>query len=1444
MKPVLPYIKIPFTFWLFLNTFSLLFSQNAATSSTYRKGWTTKPFERKAFIENKGQFTATLPPDKTNYSYAIDNGTRALFYPNEVLFYFSKPLLKKEKMEKEEDDPEKEREREQNLQKREKQFISMKWLNANPDAVIEVSDEQTIDYEYVISKNAPKNYTAHCKGYGRLRIKNLYTGIDVEYFFSEKEGYKYNLYISPNADVSQIQQQYEGMNGIKLSEGNIIIKTILGDIIDHAPLSYVTGNINQKITSSFTLRKNTVSFNIESNTNQAITIDPWVTTPGMVKSPVDNGVDQYGNIYITSPDYILEKYSSTGTLISSTDVMGGVASYYGDMLTDSRGYCFFNTVGFHARGDATAVDSAGNFLWDSFGIMECWRFVLNECTSQVLSLTGYRHSATGFAKINTETGALTGYTQSGSCCQDPHCGAIDYNGDVYCVVSEGGNTQIYKWTPANTIAATYPAVGSWGYGTGYVGDGFFSQGYNGMTILGNNLYIFDGSTLFKVNKTNGSIVSQVTVPGGVNKQNGGIYITSCGNVFVGSGTGVYMYDINFNQIDFKATNGRVFDLAFNTFNQSITACGSGHVTELAFTIPPCAFSNQPYIMPSYDSLPNGYIILNLTGGVPDYTYNWLYNGIPFIQTTDSIGGLLPGTYKCIYTDNKCPTPNIDSVELLVISVSIDPDFSFDNVCSPLPVQFTDSSTITSGSIVSWFWKFGDGNTSAQQNPSHTFSNDGTYNVNLIVTSSDGFKDSISKIITVYPKPIADFTFTNKCDGAAIPVNSTSTINTPDVISGWNWSFGDGTTGTGNTTSHLYATPGNYTTTLIVNSNNSCADTSIQQVAVFNNPVASFTYNDVCLGDSMYFINTSTVNPPAAMAGYLWNYGNGGTTTVQNPVYKYAMHGAYNAILVTTTTDGCSDAVAFTVKVFDPPVSSFSVNNVCLFDSAVFNNSSNNPSMGTIASWQWNFGDGSPTNSINLNPHHLYNTTGNYQITLITRSSNLACADTTTDSITVFPMPVANYGFTDVCLNETMDFGDSSAVTSGNIIDWNWNFGDNSPTDTNQHPNHIYLNYGTYTTTLITTTNNGCKDTSAKNVIVHPLPTAQFSTVNVCNGSSTPFTDLSTIPSTDVIQSWQWDFGDSSSYNTNQNCSHVYAGPGPYQVELLIISQFGCRDSIPHPAIVNPNPIVNFKGIDSIGCEPLCVNFQDLATITSGNNTAWLWDFGDNGSTSSSENPVHCYNNDSVHSPLSFNITLTVTSDNGCTSTVAKTNYITVYPEPSAAFTVQPVSASIIDPVITLLNSSTGANFWYWNFGDGSAPLITGIDSSSVSAPVPHTYTDTGTYTITLITTTQYGCIDTAYQLAIIEPSFLFYIPDAFSPNGDGVNDIFTGKGIFVKEFEMMIFDRWGNLTFFSDDYNKPWDGKANYGTETAQQDIYIYSINITDFVRKKHHYKGTVTLVR
>lgn len=719
---------------------------------------------------------------------------------------------------------------------------------------------------------------------------------------------------------------------------------------------------------------------------------------------------------------------------------------------------------------------------------------------------------------------------------------------------------------------------------------------------------------------------------------------------------------------------------------------------------------------------------------------------------------------------------------------------------------------------------------------------GTY-IYSLVSLQDGSSSACAQTqsgnatVTVHPSPMATFSSTSVCKGNVTQFSDNS-ITVSGTISTWSWDFADGSIlNSSPNPSYTYANPGIYNVTLIAGNSFGCIDTITKPVQVYFLPTPNFTHSDVCFGDTMHFSNSSSVDPSTSITGYLWVFADGSSSNnLQNPVHYYSSAGSYFVTLVTTTAEGCAAVANIPVKVYDPPTSAFTFNNTCLTTQAMFTNTSLNPTMGTIASWSWDFGDGTPLNTAVWSPDHLYAAPGNYIITLITSSSNLGCADTLQSAITVYPMPLANFRATPVCLHQMMHFNDSSTVVSGNVNAWSWNFGDGSPADTLRIPAHIYTNSGTYPVSLVAITGKGCKDTVSKSAVVHPLPDVHFSAVNVCKGAVTQFNDLTTIPITDTLQSWIWNFADNSPYNTNQNTSHLYAIAGSYHVQLVSVSKFGCSDSLTKIVVINPNPDVNFVATNTVGCEPLCVYFRDSSSIATGNNTHWAWNLGDGSIVSNLPSFEHCYKNDSLYSPIFINISLTVISDSGCVGFISKNNYVTIYPKPVAGFTTQPHTTTIVNPVITFTDLSIGADFWHWNFGDH--------DTISKFNPAPHTYADTSTYKITLTTSTLYGCVDTAYATITIEPDFVFYIPNAFTPNDDGMNDTFGGKGIFIKAFEMEIYDRWGNLVFYSDDFNNPWDGRVNHGTEIAQMDVYVYIIKVTDFTGLEHKYKGKVTLVK
>ncbi|MBN8702818.1 MAG: gliding motility-associated C-terminal domain-containing protein [Bacteroidetes bacterium] len=273
----------------------------------------------------------------------------------------------------------------------------------------------------------------------------------------------------------------------------------------------------------------------------------------------------------------------------------------------------------------------------------------------------------------------------------------------------------------------------------------------------------------------------------------------------------------------------------------------------------------------------------------------------------------------------------------------------------------------------------------------------------------------------------------------------------------------------------------------------------------------------------------------------------------------------------------------------------------------------------------------------------------------------------------------------------------------------------------------------------------------------------------------------------------------------------------------------------------PNPVVNFNADVTSGCPLHCVNFTDFTVIAGDGSsiTTWNWDFGD-GSVETIPNPNHCYTQSGF-----YDVALTATSNNGCSATSTVNQMIEVFPKPTAEFGASPNPATILNSLVGFTNqSSSDVNYWAYYFGDGDS-LVPSIPN------VQHTYPteQTSTYTASLIVQNSYGCYDTVAHDIIIGPDFIFYIPNSFSPNGDGINDFFNGLAIGCNEYQLWIYDRWGVQIYTtgkvaSSDVATPWNGKANGGSDLAQIDVYIWKVQITDVFGKKHNYNGHVSLIR
>jgi len=1407
-----------FKFFLISLSILLLTSTPLFPQNKNIKSWTVKPFERKAFIENKGQFENYLPPDKKTFKYSIDKGYQVFFYTNEICYRFTKPVKAKETVFDKFKSEEKQEAKDHELTT-ETQLVTVKWLNANPNATIEVEDKRSTYYSYVINNKNEKPVTVMCDGYSKLIYKNLYNGIDVEYIFHPDNGIEYNLLVHPGADVSQVKMQYSGANKNVEKDENINISTFIGDIIDHAPATFYA-DTKEKIRSSFNLTNNIVSFNLSTySKDREVIIDPWTVIPGFTPSKAfDNGVDNSGNILIyggSASNFTVEKYASTGGApIWSMANTGIDEMYYGDMLVEGNGN-FYLCEGYVGAGAHTYKYSpTSSLLWQSTSnanYREHWRLALNCITNKVIVAGGGTTSPTlNIAEIDVTTGTLLNAKSVYSGSQSDVAGlCVDELGKSYLKHS---NPNIITFTDnANNFVANIND----GYSLYEVGNTMMgANGFNFMALGGTTfLFTSDGATIKKWDRNTYALLASATIPGGVAKQGSGILADKCNNLFVGASNGVYRYDFDLVQKEFHSTSAAVYDIAY-AINSDIVASGLGFLTPLAFGRQSCISDTLLINSTNPCNSSINTVTVRPNQGTPPFTFLWDDGN------TDSTRTNLPvGVHIVTVRDGSCvPSFHTDSV---IVNNSSIRTLKINPLCNTsadgqLIITLLKNQTITSAIWTPVV-------TNSQPNDSTIKASgllSGTYHCHL--TSSSGCTFDTSLTLTSPPQLLDSIKGRpTKC---------------PGDLNGSAIAFGYG--GTGSSTYSWNTIPIQTTQTatglsagkhiVTVADSNSCI--KIDSILIGSNPspTAAFTSQPVCFGDTSHITNTSTITSGGFTSFWLLGC-NGLSATTTNIKYLYPICNKYLPTLIVTSDSGCVATRTDTVFVNCLPTAAFTVNNVCTYKVAAFNNASLGAS-----SYSWDFDYNTGIDNTTQSPTHLY-APGNYNIELIAASIS-GCLDTVIHGVTIYPKPIADFTGNNVCLGDSTIFGGSSTIISDTISNWVWNYGDNSPLGFTQNPVHLFASAGSQNVSLVITTNNGCKDTSSQSVVVHPLPTAQFSAENVCDGSSVSFIDHSFIPATDSLYSWSWNFGDGSPVDANQNTSHLYAAAGSDVIKLLVKSNFGCLDSISKTIIINPNPIVNLSANDTAGCQPLCVIFQNSSTILTGSNIKLVWNVGEGSLVTNSQNFNHCYTNNSIYSPDFFNVTLTVTSDSGCVSTKTKNNYITAFPSPVADFSVQPQTTTFTDPVVTCKDLSQGPSLWNWNFGD--------FQTDSILNPSPHTYADTGNYVITLLVTNQYGCVDSTFKNVTIEPDFHFYIPNAFSPNGDGINDSFSGKGVFIKKYEMMIFDRWGDMIFFTDDIDKPWDGKANQGSGVAQQDVYIYSIKVTDNKRKEHNYKGIVTLVR
>ncbi len=790
---------------------------------------------------------------------------------------------------------------------------------------------------------------------------------------------------------------------------------------------------------------------------------------------------------------------------------------------------------------------------------------------------------------------------------------------------------------------------------------------------------------------------------------------------------------------------------------------------------------------------------------------------------------------------------ISDTVLRTVQISTKPvsKFGISNAaCLGDSIRFTDSSSVASGSIIRWNWNLGDGNTrtNSSNNPFlYAYTAQGTYTTSLVVQSSIGCSDTSSRSITVNPKPLAAFAAAaSVCQNKDLVFTDNSTPS--GSLTSRNWHFGDGntvTTTNANPVTHRYATAGTFTAFLVVTGTGGCkSDTVFRTITVAPTPVARFGFdrnNCINAADSVLIVDTSSISSGTITSWY-WNFGDGNSRTNTNGTpfrYKFAGTGNYNVQLAVQSANGCvSDTLTKTLVVSVKPVAAFTISKTeaCAGDSLTFtDNSTLTP--GTISNWQWNFGDGTVVNRTN-NAAFLYAYTqpGTYTVSLAAVSAGNCASEPVTRTVFIREKPMAGFLFDrNICIGDSIRFTDQSQLNNGTISAYSWNFG-NGVTQVNTSNQPIYYRYpatGTYTVRLSVASSLGCvSDTISRQVVVAALPSAIFTVSGLpCADSSFTFTSSTPFNNT-VPTTWYWNT--SEGFTTTSTTSPVFvrsfapAATG-YTIRHAVSTGPGCNSDtvvVTVPAI-RPNPIASFTITGDTLCvnKPLVLNASDPGTIRQ-----WNWNLG---SGSSNQRPPFTH---SYTTAGTYTITLAVIDTAGCGSALA-TRTVQISPAPD----LDAGPDFFINPggTVVIRGSLSNAADYQINWSPPS-----GLNNTSILNPLASPDSTTR-YTIRVVNRTSLCTAIDNVTVAVISKLF---IPNAFTPNGDGVNDVWRIPGLeLYPDAEVIVYNRWGQQIIRSRNYNtRPWDGTIKGVSQPPGLFTYLIILNND----KKETVKGSFTLIR
>ncbi|HSY77521.1 MAG TPA: gliding motility-associated C-terminal domain-containing protein [Bacteroidia bacterium] len=1044
-------------------TCSLFFATTGFSQHTAKAKWSVqKPFEQYGFIENKGQFPQNVHNIiKDNILYYTKKGKIKLYFTPSSLVYKYDSLVQ-------DNDGKDNKEIDRAKSKLVPHSFNISWEGANPNPKVEVQNELSNYYTFPNPADKSGKTGIKANAWSKLIYHNLYTGIDLEFYYpKDKGGIEYDVIVHPGADISAFKMKYNGAT-VKLSDNNVIITAPFGIFTDHAPSTSTASGIN--VSSAFKVNSNIVSFNIGSyDKSKLLTIDPWTTSVLLTGNDgaYDLDYDNQGNVYICGggdfSEYQIMKFNSTGVVqwtYTATFVYsyGGGYYLYSDLAVDHRN----GTSYFAEGGDLGAtgcqvlkINNAGiqyGLFAGNPGLQEMWRLALDYCTNTLVIAAGNpTPNTTQACTLDTALTTLNAVNVLGAfdSFHDMALLAIDGSGNAYMATTSTfagtfGNELMRLPIPSLSPTAYlnpdghnfyeiesiayYPSIGF----PNYAGNGF-----NGMAVNKNMLLTYDGKELKKWRPSNGAYVDSISVSSTYFNW-GGLDIDCSGNIYAGNNMNVNIYDSTLTPIltPISFTN-TIYDLKLNG-QGTLFVCGQGFVA--SDTISSTKLASVTYTEPSRCTKCNGSATASGCGQ-GFLSYKWSTGA-----TTQTITNLCDGSYTVTVKDSTCGLVRKDTA---VVFLGIPGYYPTLSQVNPTCTKLTGSaSVVVTGGTTPYTYSWSNGSTNATD----TGLVAGTYT--LIVTDFDTCK--LWATVTLFPPPPPPIKITPAVDSIC-PGGNIGLVASGGVSYVWSASPSLSCSTCPNPT----ATPGSATTYTVTGTDaGGCTNTATAVITIAKLPVISIIppKDSICPGGSANLTASGAVS-------YVWS--PSATLSCSTCASTVASPAAKTTYTVTGTNAlGCSSTATVTITINPTPTIT-----VIPASDSICPGSSTSPlvaSGGVTYTW-------SPSSSLSCgacpNPTANPGATTTYTVT----GSNGSCTSQATVVVKVLPSPVIT-----ITPPLIICEGKNTTLTATGGGTYSWNTGATSAS--------ILVNPSVASTYSVTVTGpNGCTSTASTAVGVD-IPT--------------------------------------------------------------------------------------------------------------------------------------------------------------------------------------------------------------------------------------------------------------------------------------------------------------------------------------------------------------------